>query len=85
MPPNGGAAQTETVALMYGPMVLFGIRQPGETGPLNVERNALMDAERTGTYAWMLKSGNGVREMVPFPYVGDRLYSAYFKAAGSVS
>jgi DUF1680 family protein len=77
LPTNGGPAQVDTVAAMWGPLVLFVLRQPGESGPLSVDRNALLESERTGPREWSVRSTTGVRAMVPFVDVGDREYTTY--------
>ena len=81
MPSNGGRMELSTLALLYGPLVLFAVRVPGDTGPLEVDSNALLHAERINPRTWLVKMPNGrTREMVPFTDIGDREYSTYFKA-----
>ncbi len=80
LPANGGPAHPEAVALLYGPLVLFPLREAGETGPLAVSREALLKAERTGTAEWTVQAGGGARKLLPFSEVGDRLYTLYVQA-----
>ncbi len=81
LPPDGATAHTDTVALMRGPLVLFPLREVGETGPLKMAREAMLGAERTGPMEWTAVDGAGVRRrMVPFVDVGDRVYSTYVTA-----
>ncbi len=76
LPANGGPAHPEAVALMWGPLVLFAVREPGETGALELTSEALLHAERTGPREWMV---GGTRRMVPFTDVGERSYTTYLK------
>ena len=81
MPSNGGTMELSTIALLYGPLVLFAIRVPGDAGPLEVDSRALLQAERIDARKWRVKMPNGsTREMVPFTEIGDREYSTYFKS-----
>ena len=82
LPANGGPAHAQTVALLWGPLVLMAVRNPEETGPLHVSRSALLGAERTGVAEWLVKGATGSRDlmMVPFVDVGDRVYSTYLNA-----
>ena len=80
IPPNGGLQHPETVALLYGPLVLFAIREPAESGPLSFNRDALLSAERTGPMEWTVKSAGQSRRMIPFVDVGDATYSTYVTA-----
>lgn len=81
LPSNGGALQLSTIALLYGPLVLFALREPQDTGPLEIDSEALLKAERTGPREWSVRMPNGTtRRMVPFTEVGAREYSTYVKA-----
>ncbi len=81
MPSNGGMMQLSTLALLYGPRVLFALRAPTDSGPLEVDSKALLNAERTGPRAWRVRLPNGTtREMVPWTEIGLREYSTYVKA-----
>ena len=85
LPANGGAMQLSTLALLYGPLVLFAVREATDVGPLEVASEALLAAERTGPREWRVKvTGGGTRRMVPFTDVGDREYSLYVKAKGDM-
>jgi uncharacterized protein len=77
LPANGGPKHEQTVAVMYGPLVLFGVREPGETGPLSFARDALLGAELTGPREWRVRGAGDGRSMVPFVAVGEREYSTY--------
>jgi len=66
--------------LLYGPLVLFALREPGESGPVTLSRDALLNAERTGAMEWRVKNAGQSRRMVPFVDVGDRMYSTYVTA-----
>ena len=72
-----GTPHPETVALLRGPLVLFALREPGETGSLVFKGDALLKAEQTGPTEWRAESVTGSRRFVPFTEVGDRVYSTY--------
>ncbi len=80
LPANGGPAHPEAVALLYGPLVLFALREPGEIGPLAVPR---MPCSRRS--APRPRSGRSTTRrstrLVPFSEVGDRLYTLYLQAS----
>lgn len=80
LPANGGPPNPRTVALLWGPLVLFALRGPGETGVLSLGSDALLSADRTGAREWSVNSPAGLRRMVPFTDVGDREYSTYVNA-----
>ena len=81
MPSNGGTMQLSTLALLYGPLVLFPLRVPTDSGPLEIDSAALLKAQRTGPRVWSVRLPNGsTREMVPFTEIGTREYSTYIKA-----
>ncbi len=80
LPANGGPEQPNTVALLYGPLVLFTLREPAESGPLSFSREALLRAERTGPREWSVNAADKRRRMVPFVDVGDATYSTYVTA-----
>ncbi len=76
LPANGGPAHPDTVALLWGPLVLFPLREVSDGGPLNFKRDELLRAERTGPSEWRV----GPRRFVPFVEIGDREYSTYVLA-----
>ena len=81
LPPDGAVSHADTVALLWGPVVLFPMRAVGETGAIAMKREALLGAERTGAMEWTAEDAAGVRrQMVPFVDVGERVYSTYVKA-----
>ncbi len=80
LPSNGGPMHLETVALLRGPQVLFAIRDPWETGALSLRSDALLRAEQTGASEWMVRTPTGPRVFVPWPEIGDRMYTTYLKA-----
>ncbi len=81
LPSDGAVAHPQTVALLWGPMVLFALRELGEVGPLSLSSDALLGAERTGPREWHVKGPTGMRVMVPFTDVGERVYSLYVNLA----
>lgn len=80
IPTQGGPGHPNTVALLYGPLVLFPLRNATETGTLNLNRDALLHATRTGSAEWTVDSPSGPRSFVPFTEVGTRTYSTYSDA-----
>ena len=80
LPSNGGLMQLSTIALLYGPLALFAIREPTDVGPIEVAETALLKAARTGPRTWTVRLPNGSsRQMVPFTEIGNREYSTYVK------
>ncbi len=79
LPANGSPTHEKTVALLRGPLVLFALRDPGESGWVSMERQALLSAQRTGASEWLATSQSGPRRFVPFTELGDREYSTYLK------
>ena len=77
LPEDGGAGTQKTVALMYGPWVLFALRAPGEVGAITASSEALLRTGRSGPREWTLNDAAGARRFVPFQDVGDRQYSTY--------
>ena len=77
------AGHPELVALLCGPLVLFALRAPGETGPIELPGDALLGAQRTGTREWRIRGESGERTFVPFTEVGERAYSTYVKTRAS--
>ncbi len=66
---------TDTAALLWGPRVLFALRQPGDPQILSFKPDALLGAERTAPNEWRV----GGRVFVPWTEVGDREYSTYVR------
>ncbi len=77
LPANGSVPHTQTVALLWGPLVLFALRQPGETAPITLSSSALLQAQRSGPHEWTVTDPTGTRRFVPFVDVGDNSYSTY--------
>ena len=83
LPANGGPAHPDLVALLYGPLVLFAIRDLTETGPLKLPREALLNARRTSPTEWTVPDAahpDQLRRFVPFTELGDRTYTTYLTA-----
>lgn len=49
----------------------------GESGPLSVSREALLNTKQTGPREWHFTTPSGPRVMVAFADVGEQLYSTY--------
>jgi uncharacterized protein len=63
----------QTVALAFGPVVLFAItnNQPALT------RAALLTAKRTSQRSWEVSTSSGPVKMLPFTDIGEEQYSTY--------
>ena len=62
----------DTVALLYGPLVLFAIG-----GASGITRKQLLTAQRVGPQKWRLETANGPVAMLPFVAIKDEEYSTY--------
>jgi len=69
------AAHPETVAVMFGPRVLFALA----AGPVSMSRAQVLSAQQTGGGEWTMESAKGPVRMVPFTSVGDSTYSTYIR------
>ena len=65
----------ETVALMYGPLVLFAITNDAPA----VTRKQLLAAKRIKTSRWQVETTVGPMIMAPFTEIGDESYSTYLR------
>jgi len=69
------AAHPETVALLFGPLVLFAVTDSQPT----ITRPQLLEAKRTGAKNWSVESASGVVQMLPWTEIGDVQYSTYLR------
>ena len=67
------SAHLQTVALLFGPLVLFAIT---DTQPA-LTRAALLAAKRTAQQTWEIQTGSGPVKMVPFTAIAEEQYSTY--------
>jgi hypothetical protein len=65
----------DTVALMYGPLVLFPLK-PAASG---VTRKQLLAARRNGGKTWQVESATGPVALLPFTEITDEAYATYFR------
>jgi uncharacterized protein len=65
----------QTVALLFGPLVLFAItdNQPALTA------GDLLAAKRMESRSWQVRSAAGLVKMLPFTDIGDEQYSTYLR------
>ena len=63
-----------TVALLYGPLVLFGIHPT----PKTTTRQTLLSAAKAVGNTWQAPSPEGPLTFLPFAAISDELYTAYF-------
>jgi DUF1680 family protein len=67
----------DTVALLYGPLVLFGI----DGSKYAVTRSQLLAAKASGPRAWQADTSSGAMSLRPFFSIADESYSTYFKVS----
>jgi len=72
------AEHPETVAVMYGPRVLFALAAK----PVMASRAQMLAAKQIGEDEWEMESTDGAVRMAPFTSVGDRTYSTYLRIKG---
>jgi uncharacterized protein len=67
--------QVQTVALCFGPLVLFAItdEQP------SLSRENLLSAKRKGQRMWLAETGTASVKLLPFTEIGDEQYSTYLR------
>jgi DUF1680 family protein len=65
----------QTVALVFGPLVLFAITdiQPALT------RTGLLGAKRIGERSWQVRTDGAPIKMLPFTDIGEEQYSTYLR------
>jgi DUF1680 family protein len=66
-----------TVALLYGPLVLFGVNPTGKP----VSRETLLSAQRSAADSWQTQSPEGQLTLLPFAAINDEPYTTYFNLA----
>jgi len=65
----------DTVALLSGPLVLFGIDATNRA----LARNQLLAAKKTAPSQWQAETPTGSMTLLPFFTINDESYSTYFK------
>jgi DUF1680 family protein len=65
----------QTVALLFGPLVLFAIT---DTQP-SMTHADLLAAKRTGQRSWQVKTTGAPVKMLPFIDIGEEQYSTYLR------
>ena len=63
----------QTVALLFGPLVLFAIT---DAQPV-LTRAELLAASRPDQQTWQIKTANGPIKMLPFTAIDEEQYSTY--------
>ena len=66
-----------TVALLYGPLVLFAATSEAPV----VTRKQLLAASRAGAQRWQVDTKGGPMTMLPFIAIGHETYSTYLRVA----
>jgi DUF1680 family protein len=69
------AQHADTVALLVGPVVLFGV---ADSQPA-VMREKLLAAKRTGAQSWQVETAGGMMTMLPFTGIAEEQYSTYLR------
>jgi len=69
------AAHADTVALMFGPLVLFAVT---EAQP-EVMRGQLLAAKRVGKQVWQVETAGGFMKMLPWTEIQEEGYSTYLR------
>jgi uncharacterized protein len=64
----------QTVALLYGPLVLFAITET----KLAPTRTELLTAKRVDNRTWQIQTGGKIVRLMPFTEIADEQYSTYF-------
>jgi DUF1680 family protein len=72
------AQNSDTVALLRGPLVLFAITKSQP----KVTRQQLLNATNTGAGKWQVLTALGPMTMLPFTAIEDEQYSTYLKVIG---
>jgi len=67
----------QTVALLYGPLVLFAIT---DTQP-SLTRADLLSAKRTDQRSWQATTTGAPLELLPFTEIGEQQYSTYLRVS----
>ena len=65
----------DTVALLYGPLVLFAV----DAAPPSVTRSQLLAAYPKDRGEWAVNTAGGSLRLLPFQAIGETQYSTYFK------
>ena len=65
----------DTVALLVGPIVLFGVTD----GEPKVTRAQLLAAKKNGGQSWQVETADGTVTMLPFTWIGEEQYSTYWQ------
>ncbi len=81
LPADGATVHTQTAALLWGPLVLFPVREGSDKGPMTFTRENLLGAKRSDL-EWTATSSSGARKLVPFFALGDSEYSTYVHLTG---
>jgi hypothetical protein len=75
------AAHADTVALMRGPLVLMAVKEQQASPLPKVTRDQLLAVKRVSERQWQISGENGPVTMLPFPWLGTRLYTTYLKVS----
>jgi hypothetical protein len=73
------ARHSDTVALLYGPLVLMAVKAEQTSTLPKVTREQLLAAKRVSEREWRVASAEGPVTMRPFTWLGTRPYTTYLK------
>jgi DUF1680 family protein len=71
------AQHPQTVALMFGPLVLFALTD----NPPALTRSDLLAAQRVNQRAWQVNASGAPINLLPFTDIGDQQYSTYLRVS----
>lgn len=73
------SSHPDTVALMWGPLVLMAVKQDQNSPLPKVTREQLLGVQRVSARRWLANSNSGKLKMLAFTSIGDLPYSTYLK------
>ena len=75
------ARHPDTVALLFGPLVLMAVKETPAASQPRVTHEQMLAARRVSEREWQLSSSRGPVALRPFPWIGSRPYTTYLKVS----
>jgi len=72
---------SDTVALLYGPLVLMAVKAEPSSPLPRMNRDQLLAARRVSEREWRASSADGPVTLRPFTWMGSRPYTTYLKVS----
>lgn len=72
---------SDTVALLYGPLVLMALKQEPSSALPKVTREQLLAARQVSEREWQASAAPGTLKLRPFTWIGSRPYTTYLKVS----